>query len=129
MYEGMFRKGTDYKKAFAEEVQKLVGKYILECEERNKLVEELVEAYVEQTDQKPDKYQLAILANWILAEERNTHPDKVTNTEYPILTSYQIKVRHRREFANDNIENFTDSGQYRISGKRKPKQFKVFGDY
>ncbi|MED4841564.1 hypothetical protein P9695_14925 [Weizmannia sp. CD-2023] len=129
MYDGLFKKGTDFKATFAEEVQKLVSKDVDDCEIRNKLVNVLVEAYLKQTDQRPDKYQLAILANWILAEEKNKHPDKVTKTEYPILTSYQLKVRRRREFANENIENFTDSCQYRVSGKHKPKRFKVFGNY
>lgn len=129
MYDGMFMLGTDYKTALAEEIDKLIALDIVDDSMRIRMVHEITEAYWNQTEKKPDSLQLAKLTNWILDEERNSHPDKVTNTEYPILTGYQMKVRQRREYANEHIETFTSSGQHRVSGKKKPKQFKVFGEY
>lgn len=128
-YSGLFVRGTDYKLAFEKEVDKLVRLDVEDDGSRNFLVDELIDSYFKQTGEKPDPTQLARLTNFILDEERNNHPDKVTKTEYPIFTGYQMKVRKRREYANEHIEKFTSSGQHRVSGKKKPTKFKVFGEY
>jgi hypothetical protein len=129
MYDGLFLVGTDYKLTFEKEVDKIVKKDVPDDHTRNQMVEDLLEAYFVQTGKIPDPLQLGRLTNFILDEERNSHPDKVTLTEYPILTGYQLKTRKNREFSNEFVETFTTSGQHRISGKKKPKIFKVFGEY
>lgn len=129
MYDGLFLVGTDYKLAFEQQVDKLVKKDIPDDDTRNHMVHILIESYFTQTGKLPDQLQLGRLTNFILDEERNSHPDKVTLTEYPILTGYQLKTRRNREFANEYVDTFTISGQHRVSGKKKPKIFKVFGEY
>jgi hypothetical protein len=126
-YENIFLKGTNYKATFSGEVDKLV-KQDLTDEFKNKIIQALTDAYIEQTGEIPDSYQLSRLATW-LVEDKENDPDKVTNTEYPILSESQLKLRKRREVVNQNIENTSDSGKHRLNGKRKPKNFKVFGEY
>jgi hypothetical protein len=127
LFENIFVKGTNYKETFTQEVDKLT-KQELTTEFKNKLIQALTEAYFEQTGQIPDSYELSRLGTWIV-ENKENDPDKVTNTEYPILSESQLKLRKRREMVNQFIENTSDSGKHKINGKRKPKNFKVFGEY
>jgi hypothetical protein len=127
LYENIFVRGTDYKNTFVHEVDKLV-KQDLTVEFKNKLIQGLTDAYVEQTGEVPDSYELSRLATW-LVEDKENDPDKVTNTEYPVLSESQIKLRKRREVPNQYLENTSNSGKHKINGKKKPKNFKVFGEY
>jgi hypothetical protein len=127
LYDGKFVRGTNYKQSFTAEVDQLV-KQDLTVEFKNKLIQGMTDAYVEQTGEIPDSYELSRLATW-LVEDKENDPDKVTNTEYPILSESQIKLRKRREVPNQYIENQSDSTKHRMNGKRKPKNFKVFGEY
>jgi hypothetical protein len=127
LYENIFVRGTDYKNTFVQEVDKLT-KQDLTVEFKNKLIQGLTDAYVEQTGEVPDSYELSRLATW-LVEDKENDPDKVTNTEYPILSESQIKLRKRREMPNQYLENTSSSGKHKLNGKKKPKNFKVFGEY
>jgi hypothetical protein len=127
LYENTFAIGTSYKETFVQEVDKLV-KQDLTVEFKNKLVQGLTDAYVEQTGKVPDSYELQRLATWIV-EDKSRDPDKVTNTEYPVLSAGQMKLRHRRELVSEYIAESSDSTKHKINGKRKPKSFKVFGEY
>lgn len=71
---------------------------------------------MEQTGEIPDSLQLTLLANHILAEElADRCPDKVTNTEYPILSEGQVKLRKRRELPRPDFN-------YYSYGKTFPKR-------
>lgn len=127
IYADRFAIGTDYKTAFSEEVDKLIIQK-LSIEFRNILTKALTEAYFEQTGKIPERYELERLGTWIV-EDKSNDPDKVTNTEFPILSRGQMKVRRRRELVSEYIADSSSSTKHRINGKRKPKNFTVFGEY
>lgn len=104
-YEGRFVDG-DYKEAFKEMVSRFLNMNpIPPLEFRNKAVDILGEAYLKQVGESPDGVQLNLLGNWILVDDlKNPHPDKVTNTEYPIMNKGQLRTRHKRELADEHIE-------------------------
>lgn len=119
-YDGKFRKGTNYKAAFAQEVENLLM-VVMELPERIKMIDDLLVAYVKQTGEVPDATQINRLTDFILREDlRNRHPDKVTNTEFPILSGGQLKLRGRREMASDCSRVTTDL-KHKINGRRKRK--------
>jgi hypothetical protein len=126
LYDSIFTQGN-YKETFSHEVEKLI-KQDLTNDFKNKLIKALTDAYVEQTGKIPDSYELTRLATW-LVEDKTRDPDKVTNTEYPILSEDQYRLRRRRELIYGHLEDTSSSGIHRINGKRKPKSFKVFGEY
>lgn len=126
IFSGKFSVG-DYKKAFVEEVDVLV-KQDLTPEFKNKLIYAITETYWEETQRLPDSYELERLTTW-LVEDKSRDPDKVTNTEYPILSDSQMKLRKRREFASEHLAEQSDSAVHKINGKKKPKAFRIFGDY
>jgi hypothetical protein len=68
--------------------------YEMTREERIKAVEELTETYTMKLDYILDSRSLERMANLILHEElSNSHPDKITREEYPIMSERQLKVR------------------------------------
>jgi hypothetical protein len=126
LYDGIFTSGN-YKQTFIQEVDKLI-KQELTDEFKMKLIQALTDAYVEQTGKRPDSYELTRLTTW-LVEDKTRDPDKVTNTEYPILSNEQYKLRRRRELIIDQLGDQSISSKHRLNGKRSPKNFKVFGEY
>lgn len=118
MYEGQFAKGTNYKEAFKLATENLFSKKF-PIPWRIKAVDDLCEAYVTQTGEIPDSTQLTLLADYILTEDlTNRCPDKVTNTEYPILSGGQVKLRNRRELPRPNFNSFSFHKDY----PKKPTQ-------
>ncbi len=87
--------GVNYKSRMEEYVQQLeqsVGEVPRDA--RMQMVEDLTDAYVEQTGKTPDGPLLERLANVILHEElSDSHPDKMTLEEYPIMSERMYKVR------------------------------------
>ena len=85
---------------FEKEVERLVNtKELLPLETRIKQVEELTEAYFIETGKHyNNSYYLDMLGTYLLADtlrDKGTH--KVKQTEYPILSHTQQKLRNRRE--------------------------------
>lgn len=71
-----------------------------ELPEVNQIIEEVCEAYVQAYGQKPDSYQLTLLANLILKEDiSNPSPYKVQTESYPFHSDAQRKRRNRKEFS------------------------------
>lgn len=70
-------------------------------EQRIERVQEITDAYVEQTGERPDPSALSRLADVILHEElTDRNPDKMTKNEYPFMSSRQECLRRegrRRE--------------------------------
>ncbi|ACV64123.1 hypothetical protein Dtox_3397 [Desulfofarcimen acetoxidans DSM 771] len=84
---------TDYARFFRLAVDKLVSNN-MPLPWRNKAIEDLTDAYITQTGEMPDREQLARLANYILQDDFSERlPDKVSRTEYPILSRGQYKLR------------------------------------
>lgn len=74
-------------------------------EERNAIIDNVTNEYIMQTRKTPNGAQIQRLGNWIMFETlTDSHPDKVTNTEFPVLTNRQLRTRYQRESANDLIE-------------------------
>lgn len=70
---------------------------LFDKEERVKLVNDYVEAYFGLTGNQPRDSRLTELADFILVEIlTDSHPDKVTRTEYPILTNKQVFRRQMK---------------------------------
>lgn len=127
MFKDKFAKGTDFKQSLIDQVDLLV-KQELTVEFKNKLVQGLIDAYFEQTGKIPDSKQLDALATWIVVDKTND-PHKVSKTEYPVLSHGQIKRRQSRELVSDIIGETSESVKHKLNGTRKPKNFKVFGEY
>lgn len=79
-------------------------------DERNKIVEEMTEEYFAKTGEFPSDKTLEKLADFILDDDlRDNSMDKVTKTEYPILSDKQLARRtigrHTRSlFAKTEVE-------------------------
>ncbi|PFW43763.1 hypothetical protein [Priestia megaterium] len=71
----------------------------LSNEDRVKLVDDLLEEFMEKTGgRKPDTNSLIRLSNVILIEDiKDRTPDKVRLKEYPFLSDRQIITRKKRE--------------------------------
>lgn len=87
--------GADYKKVFVEMVDELIALAPeLTRDQRIAQVEFLTDAYVDQTGERPDSYQLHRLADVILREElSDPHPDKITRNEFPIMSDRMLGRR------------------------------------
>jgi hypothetical protein len=89
-----------YRDQFESEVEKLLAiKEILPLETRIKQVEDLTEWFYNKAGKHySNSYYLDMLGTYILADtlrDKGTH--KVKQTEYPILSHTQQKLRNRRE--------------------------------
>jgi hypothetical protein len=61
-------------------------------------IEQLTEEYFARTGEWPDAIALERLANLCLYEElTDSHPDKVTRTEYPFFSEHQFEERYKAE--------------------------------
>lgn len=57
-----------------------------------------IDAYVAIVGERPEPKQLKRLADFLLYEElHDTHPDKMTLAEYPIMSNHQLARRHSGE--------------------------------
>lgn len=125
----IFMKGTNYQQTFTEEVDRLLKSQPLPtAEERSQISNQLIEEYFTAIEETPPAKELSRLTDWILRDSTN-NPDKVTTEEYPIFTELTSWRRGNREWSDGNIEHRTVSTQHKIQGKRKPKQFRTFGEY
>jgi hypothetical protein len=116
MYEFYFE--GDFKSGFSQAVDELLT-LDLPMTFRIGQVEILTEAYFEQTGQKPDPFQLERLADFILRDDlSDPHPDKVTNTEFPILSEGQVKLRNGRENSWD-VSIFSPNRKHKLNGTRR----------
>lgn len=119
LYSDRFSSG-DYKAAFIEDVNELLNDVQLPVRWRNKAADDLIESYVIQTDERPDAMQLSRLADYILRDDlSDPHPDKVSNTEFPILSQGQIKLRHGREYAGGDVSHYSSDVKHKLNGTRK----------
>jgi hypothetical protein len=98
-----------YRDKFERDVEKLLEiKEILPYETRYKQVEDLTEWYYSMTGKRyTNSYFLDLLGTYLLADElRDKSTHKVKQTDYPILSHTQQKLRNRREsrVGDENID-------------------------
>jgi len=121
MYANSFTPGTDYKKAFRLVVDDLVSTK-MPVPWRNKAIEDLTDAYITQTGETPDSRQLIRLANYILQDDLSEKfPDKVSRTEYPILSRGQLKLRYKREVSCGTLIHYSKGRKPSSKKKRHIK--------
>lgn len=67
------------------------------CDARNCLVATLTEQYFQVVGEYPPVAVLCRMTEFLLMETHaNRHPDKMANTEYPIMTIHQYNRRKKR---------------------------------
>ena len=92
---------ADYKTKLHEDItlmQQMTKRGELPRESRMVKIEQLTEDYFAKTGEWPDAIALERLANLCLYEElTDTHPDKVTRTEYPFFSEHQFEERYKSE--------------------------------
>jgi hypothetical protein len=92
---------SDYKTQLHEvitELQRATKQGALPRELRLVKIEELTEEYFAKTGEMPDNIALERLSDLCLYEElSDTHPDKVTRTEYPFFSETQFEERRKVE--------------------------------
>ena len=88
---------------------------------RAKEIKSLTNAYVGAVGQRPEPKQLERLADLLLYEElSDTHPDKMTLAEYPIMSDHQLSRRHSGEVSMKVAEEYgSDNRCYKPPVRRK----------
>lgn len=86
-------------------------------QERVSKAEELTEAYYEQIGLQPAESVLSRLAWYIVFDEMtDSHPDKMSREEYPIMSEHQSDVRRKREHTISDVytgKNDETIGRYK----------------
>lgn len=80
-----------------------------------------IKSWLNAQERQPDPSELERLADYILREElTDSHPDKVTREEYPILSETQLSRRHAKEASEKLVEEYgTDGKSYRQPVRKK----------
>ncbi|PFF13825.1 hypothetical protein CN324_28075 [Bacillus anthracis] len=88
---------------------------------RTKEIKSLTDAYVGTVGERPEPKQLERLADLLLYEElHDTHPDKMTREEYPIMSDHQLSRRHSGEVSMKVAEEYgVDRRNYKPPVRRK----------
>lgn len=91
------KRRNDYDISFRRSIRQLT-KESLSTSEITVETDEMIDQYLDDTGEIPSDSYLELMADAILNEElSDASPDKVTNTEYPILGDKQIRSRRRSE--------------------------------
>ncbi|HHK5534608.1 TPA: hypothetical protein ACQUHH_003065 [Bacillus mobilis] len=88
---------------------------------RTREIKSLTDAYVASVGELPEPKQFEQLADFLLYEElSDTHPDKMTHEEYPIMSNYQLSRRHSGEVSMKVAEEYgVDRRCYKPPVRRK----------
>jgi len=100
-------------------------------EYRIKFAEELTERYFAEHGKMPEGTILERLATLILQDElADTHPDKMTREEYPLLSDRQRDTRGRDERSFSAAQDVaTDGVDYRVKSRDSNRRIReVFGE-
>ncbi|MGG0150723.1 hypothetical protein [Bacillus mycoides] len=118
----------DYKTQFETYVNTLIttlrksdSSAISNREVRAKEIKSLTDAYVGTVGERPELKQLERLADLLLYEElSDTHPDKMTLAEYPIMSDHQLSRRHSGEVSMKVAEEYgVDRRNYKPPVRRR----------
>lgn len=92
-------------------IDQLIGQEVLPpLEERFSIIEELNEEYYKETGALLPSHLISKFTDWVLNETlKDRTVDKVTNTEFAILSPRQIKRRVKRETSvQDNVLDYLE---------------------
>ena len=105
---------------FIEAVDDLIAENIEDRGERIAAVYALTEAYIDSVGKRPDVAQLDRLSDYILREEiTDSHPDKMTINEYPIMSAIQEDRRRDREYSLTLADGYDSDGVKREKPGRR----------
>lgn len=104
---------TDYKTKFNEDTAALIATNIADRTERMAAVQALIDRYIEENGEVPDRAQLERLTDYVLREEL-TDPNlhKVLHNEYPFLSETQLE---RRRFGARGSEDSNMRGEVSLN--------------
>lgn len=115
--EARFNKTSDYKTEFNDAVTELIEQRIQPREKRIQAINALIDEYVTVIEKVPCGRQLERLTDEILREElTDTHPDKMTREEYPIMSDNQ----YRRKTLGMHVRRTDESGNTRALSREVP---------
>ncbi|MGX5702369.1 hypothetical protein [Bacillus cereus] len=124
----IFNINGDYKTQFETYITTLITSLresdfsaISDRDVRAEEIKSLTDAFVETVGERPDPKQLERLADLLLYEElSDTHPDKMTREEYPIMSEHQLSRRHSGEVSMKVAEEYgVDRRNYKPPVRRK----------
>lgn len=93
--------------------------------ERNSASNALIEEYIETHKERPPNALLSRLASYVLLDDlSDSHPDKMSREEYPIMSYGQTGRRYRRHRTMDDVQY----GDMRHLGRRKVNSSMVTDD-
>ncbi|PFE80053.1 hypothetical protein CN333_00220 [Bacillus thuringiensis] len=128
MSQYTFDTNGDYKTQFETYVNTLITTHresdsdeISNRDVRAKEIKSLTDAYVGMVGERPESKQLERLADLLLYEDlSNTHPDKMTLAEYPIMSDHQLSRRQSGEVSMKVAEEYgVDRRNYKPPVRRK----------
>lgn len=112
----------EYMRDFAERAEELAGRKLVDCpkiEVRVQQVEDMLSQYYNQVGKHPKGMVLEQLGSYLLVDDlKDKDVDKVTNTDYPIMSESQLKRRARSQvlmqdttldFLNNKLNKQIDS--------------------
>lgn len=100
-------------------------------EHRMQFAEQLTEQYFADHEFMPDGTVLDRLGTLILQDElADTHPDKMTREEYPLLSDSQADERYKDERSLKAAQDVaTDGADYRVRTRDSNRRIReVYGD-
>ena len=104
-------------------IDKLFAKTNETVEQRNENANSLIESYFQQFGDVPASSALERLGSYIMREDyEDKRPDKISKTEYPVMSEQQEQRRMRREPTSSGIDLFTADNS---AGKRSGTQIDV----
>lgn len=103
---------------FSSEVEHLV-RTAPDLEIKHKLIEDIAERYYQEVGEQMPHYMINLLTEWYLSGElKSKDVDKVSKTEYPILSKHQIIRRSKKHPVMDgDILEFLNHTRGRRSKK------------
>lgn len=115
---------NDYKAitraTFIEAIDDLIAENAKDRCERMAAVHALIDAYIEDVGTRPDIAQLHRLSDYLLREEiTDSHPDKMTINEYPIMSEVQEERRRIREYSLTLADGYDNDGVAREKPSRR----------
>lgn len=103
---------TNYREEFEQRVTLFLSDFESNRGKRIALINEMINDYVTKYSEAPPSSQLERLADAIMDEEINDrHPDKMSRSEYPIMSQRQLDRRYEREYSLDLAENYDVTGK------------------
>jgi hypothetical protein len=125
MNQRHFRGNPDYKAAFSVAVTDLIASNRanpIPRAERMRLIGALIDEYVASTGERPDGAELDRLADAALYEElTDQRRNKMTATEYPFMSEWQLAVRRNREYGLHLAEERGSDGRDHRPPKRRKR--------